>query len=718
VPLPQFLSTSGFLPHGYCFLWQPPLLWLHLVSDILIVLAYYSIPFALSVFVRRRGDLAYSWLLRLFSTFIFLCGTTHLLDILTLFQPYYWLSGLVKAMTAAVSVATATLIWPLLPKLLALPSPAQLLKVNRELNEALDKHERIENELRKLSLAVKHSSSMVVITDTQGGIEYCNPAFCKITGYTEPEVVGQKASILKSGFTDPSIYQDLWTTLTQGDAWQGEFLDRKKNGDLYWCMEYIAPMRNEQGAVTHYVAVAHDITDLKNSEETVRRLAFYDPLTELPNRALFRERLEQAARHANRNGSRFALMYLDLDRFKNINDTLGHVFGDKLLIAVGQRLSQCVREEDTVARLGGDEFAIVLSELHQPEGAGRVADCIVQTMNQPFELEGYHLFVTVSIGITLYPDDHDDIDQLIKMADTAMYNAKEMGRNKYAHYNEISNAMTVERLSLETGLRFAVERGELQVYYQPKFELDREQCIGMEALVRWRHPDFGIVSPERFIPLAEETGLIVTIGEWVLREVCRQIKQWQAIGIDLPVAVNLSAWQFREKNLLAAIDLILAEMEVAPDRLEFEITESTAMNNPEQAATILQHMKSRGLTLSIDDFGTGYSSLSYLKRFPVDTLKIDHSFVRDIHTHHDDASIVRAIIALAHGLGLTVIAEGVETRDQVEFLKAQQCDQVQGYYFAHPLPADELTRQLRDRPEFGANPDLRGAPVTVPARMS
>jgi diguanylate cyclase (GGDEF)-like protein/PAS domain S-box-containing protein len=704
VPLSQFLSTSGLLPHGYCFFWQPSLLWLHLASDTLIVLAYYSIPFALYVFVRRRGDLAYSWLLRLFSIFIFLCGTTHLLDILTLFQPYYWLSGLVKAMTAAVSVATAALIWPLLPKLLALPSPAQLLKVNRELNEALDKHERIENELRKLSLAVKHSSSMVVITDTQGGIEYCNPAFCRITGYAESEVVGQKASILKSGFTDPSVYQDLWTTLARGDAWQGEFLDRKKNGDLYWCMEYIAPMLNEQGAVTHYVAVAHDVTDLKNSEETVRRLAFYDPLTELPNRALFRERLEQAVRHANRTGLRFALMYLDLDRFKNINDTLGHVFGDKLLITVGQRLRQCVREEDTVARLGGDEFAIVLNELYQPEGAGRVADSIVQIMNQPFELESHHLFVTFSIGITLYPDDHDDVDQLIKMADTAMYNAKEMGRNQYAYYNEISNAMTMERLSLETGLRFAVERGELQVYYQPKFELDRERCVGLEALVRWQHPSFGILSPERFIALAEETGLIVTIGEWVLREVCRQIKQWQAIGIDLPVAVNLSAWQFREKNLLAVIDRILAETEVAPDRLEIEITESTAMNNPEQAASILQQMKNRGLTLSIDDFGTGYSSLSYLKRFPVDTLKIDRSFVRDIHASHDDASIVCAIIALAHGLGLTVIAEGVETRDQVEFLKAQRCDQMQGYYFSHPVPADELVRQLRDWPEFGANP--------------
>jgi diguanylate cyclase (GGDEF)-like protein/PAS domain S-box-containing protein len=690
----RLFASSDFMPHGYCFLWRPALLWLHVASDTLIVLAYYSIPFALWVLIRNRKDLAYGWILRLFSAFIFLCGTSHLANIWTIWFPDYWLSGFVKALTAAVSVGTAVLVWPLLPKVLALPSPAQLLKVNQELADALEKHKRTEDELRKLSLAIEYSSSMVVITDTAGYIEYCNPAFCKVTGYSRAEVIGNPISILKSGFTTPSAYQDLWNTLTQGKAWEGEFLDRKKNGDLYWAMEYMAPMRDELGLVTHYVAVSHDITDLKNSEETIKRLAFYDPLTELPNRALFKERLEQALYYAKRSGTLFAVMYLDLDRFKYINDTLGHVFGDKLLIAVGRRLSGVLREGDTVARLGGDEFAIILPGLDQPENAGTVAESITRAMNQPFEVAGYNLFVTASIGISLYPLNHVEIEQLIKMADTALYKVKDSGRNNYEYYSDISNAMTVEHLSLETSLRYAVERHELAVHYQPKFELADERLCGLEALLRWRHPTLGPIPPDRFIPIAEETGLISAIGEWVVRDVCRQIKTWEKDGIRLPVAVNLSARQFREKKLLATIDAILAETGVDPAYLEFEITETTVMNNPEQTVNILREMKTRGLKLSIDDFGTGYSSLSHLKRFPVDALKIDRSFVRDIDSDQDDASIVRAVIVLAHSLGLAVIAEGVETREQLAFLREQQCDQVQGFWFGPALPAGELAEKF------------------------
>ncbi|WP_221047458.1 putative bifunctional diguanylate cyclase/phosphodiesterase [Methylogaea oryzae] len=686
----SWLSSAEFMPHGFCYQWRSDLLSLHVVSDLLIVLSYYSIPFALLVFVRRRTDLAYRWVLHLFGLFIFLCGTTHLMSILTVWMPAYWLAGAIKVATAAVSLVTAVLIWPLLPKLLALPSPRQLLEANRELAKTLAAHEAVEQQLRKLSLALEYSSSMVVITDIHGNIEYCNPAFCRVTGYSAEELIGQKPSILKSGFTDDTVYRDLWAAIAGGGEWQGELLDRKKNGELYWALEYIAPIKDEQGRVSQYVAVSHDISELKNSEETIKRLAFYDPLTDLPNRALFRERLDQAMVWARRESGPFALLYLDLDRFKNINDTLGHMAGDRLLVAVGQRIRHLLREIDTVARLGGDEFAVILPNVGRPEEVGGVAEKIVSALNQPFQVDGYELFVSGSIGVAVYPSDATDMDRLIMLADSALYHAKDGGGNRFEFYSELSNAVTLERLALEMDLRYALDRGELMVYYQPKVDLRSGDMVGSEALLRWRHPVHGLVAPDQFIPIAEETGLIVAIGEWVLRTVCRQIRRWCDQGRRFSVAINLSARQFRERELAAVISAALADEGLAPELLELEITESIVMHNAEQAAVILSGLKEQGLSVSIDDFGTGYSSLNYLKRFPVDALKIDRSFVRDIATDNDDARIVAAVVALAHSLGLRVIAEGVETAEQGEFLLSEGCDQAQGYFYGRPVPAEEL----------------------------
>jgi diguanylate cyclase (GGDEF)-like protein/PAS domain S-box-containing protein len=698
------LLPSGFMPHGYCFLWQPSLLWLHVASDLLIVAAYYSIPFALWALVKKRGDLEFDWMLRLFALFIFLCGTTHLVGVWTTWVPDYWLAGLVKLATALVSLVTAVLVWPLLPRLVALPSPSQLLEINGELAEVLEQHRQAEAQLRKLSMAVEHSSSMVIVTDTEGRIEYCNPAFCQCSGYEEPEILGQRVSILRSGFTDPSVYQDLWRTLSQGQSWQGEFLDRRKSGDLYWSMVYIAPVRAEGDGVSHYVAVSHDISELKNSEETIRRLAFYDPLTELPNRALFKERLEQTLLRARRDRGMFALMYLDLDRFKNINDTLGHIVGDRLLIEVGRRLRQQLRGTDTVARLGGDEFAVILGELWTAEFAATVGKSLCEAMSAPFSVDGHELFVSASIGISLYPDDHTEIEQLIRMADSALYAAKDLGRDQFAYYSEIANPLSPERLALERDLRYAAERGELSVEYQPKVDLADGRLIAVEALLRWRHPRCGWIAPERFIAVAEETGLIAPLGEWMLRAVCRQVKEWRQAGFDWPVAVNLSARQFRSRDLLATVDAILEEAGVVPGQLEFELTESTVMDNPEQTAGILNGMRARGFRLAIDDFGTGYSSLSLLKRFRVDALKIDRAFVCGIESDPDDISIVRAVIALAHSLGLQVVAEGVETLAQREFLRREGCNQAQGYYFSRPLPPGEVLARFHDAEALGRSP--------------
>ena len=577
------------------------------------------------------------------------------------------------------------------------PEPQRLPAPDRALSSVLEMHKRSEEARRKLSLAVEHSSSMVVITDTMGKVEYSNPAFSEITGYSPAELLGQRRSILHCDATDKAVYADLLRSLDRGEAWQGELLERKKDGELFWCLKHIAPMRGEDGQVTHFVAVSVDVTDAKNSEETIRRLALYDPLTDLPNRTLFRDLLEQTRRGAERDGEKFAVIYLDLDRFKNINDSLGHSEGDQLLVAVGERLSNCAADGEIVARLSGDEFAVILPKLRHPKIASAAAANIQAALSEPFYISGRALYITASQGISIYPDDHGEVDDLLKMADAAMYQAKQAGRNQFQYYSEMPQSLTVEQLSLETWLRFAVERGELVVHYQPKFELASGRCYTAEALVRWNHPTQGLIPPGRFIPIAEETGLIGPIGEWVLRSVCLQIPKWQNQGLDLTVAVNLSARQFREKNLLERIDAIIDESGVDRARLEFEITESAVMNNPKQTAEILRGMKQRGLALSIDDFGTGYSSLSYLKIFPVDILKIDQSFVRDIGTAGGETRIVRAIVALAHSLDLQVVAEGVETQAHVDFLKKLHCDMAQGNFYSRPLPAEELAAMLHAR---------------------
>ncbi|HRY16064.1 MAG TPA: EAL domain-containing protein, partial [Candidatus Competibacteraceae bacterium] len=506
------------------------------------------------------------------------------------------------------------------------------------------------NEKLRLSAAVVASTrDGVVITDLEARILVVNPAYCEITGYSEAEALGQTPRILQSGRHDRAFYQAMWASLQETGHWRGELWNRRKNGELYPQWLTVSVVRNPQGEATHYVGVLTDMSQIRYIEARLERLAHYDPLTDLPNRLLVQSRLAHALEQAQRHGHQVSVLFIDLDQFKTINDSLGHPVGDQLLQAVAWRLSGRFRQEDTLARLGGDEFLVVLEYLKRPEEAVAVARSILGLLEQPFKLNGdQEIYVSASIGISLYPDDGYSAAELIQHADTAVYQAKTQGRNTCRFYTETLTRAAHERLDLESRLRRALERGEFLVHYQPLMSAQERQMVGVEALVRWQPPDKALMSPMRFIPLAEETGLILPLGEWVLRTACTQAKAWMnAGGLPLLLAVNLSARQFQQPDLIDRVRAVLLDTGLPSTCLELEITESTLMEQGQQAVSTLAALKELGIRLAIDDFGTGYSSLAYLKRFPIDKLKIDQSFVRDIPYDSNDMEIAAAIIALA-----------------------------------------------------------------------
>ena len=553
-----------------------------------------------------------------------------------------------------------------------------------------------QQQLRLHSTAMASVANAVFITDCDGRIKWVNNAFTSLSGYTPEEIYGKTPRLFKSGKHDSPFYQQVWQTILAGKVWRGEVVNRRKDNGLYTVNQTITPLLDAYGKVCHFIAIHEDITAKKEVEERIIYMAHYDALTNLPNRILFCDHLELELAHAHRNGRMVAVMFLDLDRFKIINDTLGHAFGDQLLKAVAERLRGCVREGDTVSRLGGDEFTFILSDITHPQDAVLVVQKILNVMSHSFQVEGHEVHVTPSIGIAMYPSDANDADSLIKKADTAMYHAKEHGKNTFKFYMEDMNVSNFERLTLENGLRKALEKGELLVYYQPLIDQNMGQIISMEALARWQHPDLGMIYPTKFIPIAEETGLIIPIGEWVLMTACTQTRAWHDAGFPtLRVTVNLSACQFKQQNLVNMIIQVLQKTGLDPHYLELELTEGIVMQNDVAILTTLRELKALGILLSIDDFGTEYSSLSYLKRFPIDTLKIDRSFVHDITTNPDDAAIVTAIIAIAESLKLKVVAEGVENKEQAAFLQKLRCNNIQGYVYSHPLPAVDMEHLLQ-----------------------
>ncbi len=553
-----------------------------------------------------------------------------------------------------------------------------------------------EARMRMLSGVLEQTADTVMVTDHSGSIEYVNPAFEQITGYSAEAAVGRPASLLKSGRHDAAFYRRLWTTILGGKVFQEVFVNRRRDGSLYYEEKTITPLKDEGGAITHFVSTGKDITERMQAQERLHYLAHHDVLTELPNRVLFFDRLAHALDRCRAPNRSVAVLFLDLDRFKIINDTLGHDVGDRALLDLAQRLTGCVRRGDTIARLGGDEFAVILEDLSSPERVSAVADKIMAALGPPIDVDGRELFISASIGVSMYPGDGSDPQTLLKHADIAMYRAKEQGRNTYRFYSADMSARAFERLSLETSLRHALERDEFELHYQPQVDLRSGSVVGVEALLRWRHPDLGMVSPLDFIPVLEETSLILPVGEWVVRTACRQVQRWREGGTGpLRLAVNLSSRQFNAPGLPELMADVLHETGIDPLALELEITESTLVQPGDETEDTFQALADLDLRVAIDDFGTGYSSLSYLKRFSIDTLKIDRAFIADVTSDPDDAAIVQAVIAMARQLNIQVVAEGVETEAQLEFLRAQKCDLVQGFLFSRPLPADQLAPLLR-----------------------
>jgi diguanylate cyclase (GGDEF)-like protein/PAS domain S-box-containing protein len=556
----------------------------------------------------------------------------------------------------------------------------------------LTKRCRVAEKLRLSDEVFQNCHEAIMITGADNTILAVNPAFTRITGYTAQEAVGGNPRMLKSGRHGPEFYAEMWAKILGEGVWSGEIWDRSRYGKLYPKWVTINAIRDaHSGKPTHFLAMFSDISERKRVEEKIRFLAFHDALTGLPNRLTLQDKLEQSIADAAGKGGLVALLLVDLDRFKTINDTLGHPVGDRLLVEVAKRIAGAVRGEDTLVRFGGDEFVILLPGLSRELDAAQLASNVSELFVQPFMIDGRELHTASSIGISLYPRDGSDPETLLKNADIAMYHAKAQGGNSFQFYAEEMNRSATEHLALENLLRQALGRDEFELHYQAQICLADQRLIGFEALIRWRHPAQGLVAPLVFIPMAEETGLINRIGEWVLSEACRQAQAWQdAGGPALRMAINLSPRQFRQRDLVDQVCRALAASLFEPSLLELEITEGAVMDSPEKAIVLLRRLREMGVRLALDDFGTGYSSLAYLKMLPFNRLKIDRSFVSDIGVDSSDTAIATATIALAHKLGLEVIAEGIETESQRAFLAAEGCEEGQGYHFSRPIPAAQV----------------------------
>ncbi|MDT3670002.1 MAG: EAL domain-containing protein [Aromatoleum sp.] len=552
--------------------------------------------------------------------------------------------------------------------------------------------------MRMAAGVFERSIQGIVIVDTQLNAVEVNRAFTEITGYTIAETIGRKPPLFASDWHDDAFYEAMWRTVRTQGSWQGEITDRRKNGEVYNQWLTVSADFNASGDIVHYIGMFYDVTEKRLAEERIARLAYYDALTGLANRRLFEDRVEHALQLARRQQTHVAVMFIDLDRFKPVNDSLGHKAGDVLLTQVAERLASIVRDCDTTARLGGDEFALLLplDPRHGRSETGQVAQRILDALSAPFVVEGHEIITGASIGVSFHPRDGDDLETLLKHADVAMYQAKRAGRNRYRFFRPAMNAGALERLDTEEGLRRALARDEFELYFQPKVSTHSGHLTGAEALVRWRHPERGLVPPGEFIPVAEESGLIVSIGAWVLEEACRTVKTWEdRLPRGFRVAVNLSARQLRG-HVDETVRRALATTGVDPSRVELELTESMLMEGTERAIGLMERLAALGVKLALDDFGTGYSSLAYLKRFPLKQLKIDRSFVRDLPADAGARAIVEATIALAHSLGLTVVAEGVETEAQREFLRHAGCTECQGFLFSPPVSAAQFERILAD----------------------
>ena len=575
------------------------------------------------------------------------------------------------------------------------------------------RRKQMELELSRQMTAIEQSPVAVIITDAQGKILYVNQAFTAQSGYTAEEVHGKNPSLLKSGDTPLEEYQAMWASLLRGDSWSGVFHNVRKDGTLYWEEAVIAPVRDPDGQIVELIGLQQDVTLRREAEENARFLALHDPLTALPNRLVGRSSMERAIQEADATRTKAALIFLDVDHFKRVNDSLGHRAGDNLLKALVERLKNCIRERDVLSRLGGDEFLIVLSQIESSDSVERFAERIREQTAKPFQVDGFELSVTVSMGIAVYPDHGATFDELHRRADLAMYCAKKSGRNAHQVYTKAMETDAHEYLLILNGIRKGLDDREFVLHYQPQIDLHNGEVVGAEALIRWNHPKLGLIPPGRFIAVAEDSGLIAEMGNWVIQEACRQAARWQGAGhAGVPVAVNLSALQFRRGHLAEVVAEAINNAGLEPEMLELELTESVLVEDRINVASTLSMLQAFGVRVALDDFGTGYSTFTYLRDFRFDKLKIDQTFVRNICNSKVDESIVRSITQLSQNFGIKTIAEGVESQDAVEILRRASCDQAQGYLFGKPMGSEDFVRFLEARTPDGAIPGF--IPATRP----
>ena len=561
----------------------------------------------------------------------------------------------------------------------------------------ITQRKKIETKLQLAQKIIDHTNEGIIVTDADGLITQVNIAYSEITGFSSKELINKNPNFLQSGKHTPAFYKDLWKTLLTTGHWSGEVWDNKKNGQTFPQWLSISAIKDANKKVIHYVGLMHDISKEKQIEAELKSIAYYDSLTGIPNRLLFKDRLMQEIAHSHREETSLAVLIIDLDDFKLVNDSLGHDAGDLLLSGVALRLKEHTRSSDTVARLGGDEFAIILTQLEEFGTASQIAQKLIDEIDKPYDLNGNTVKVSASIGIATYPNDTDKVETLIKYADLALYSAKDAGRNTFTFFSQGLQDETTHFIETKQALSLAIENQQFEVFYQPKIALKTNEIVGMEALIRWNHPTKGLVTPDNFIGLSEKTGLIIPIGEWILKEACMQAEKWaNQFQLPLELAVNLSTKQFKDPGLIKMIKDALKESELKLAKLEIEITESSLVDDIDQAILTMNQIRNLDIELAIDDFGTGFSSLNYLKRFPINTLKIDRSFVQDIIQEHDDRAIIESIILLSESLKLKVVAEGIEDAEQLAFLNQKNCRYGQGYLFSKPLNANDFEAFLTE----------------------
>lgn len=705
-----FLSNN-LIPHGYCLSWNPALLWTYVATDSIIAISYFSIPFALWYFAKHRPDVSQRWLILLFAIFIVACGLTHILDVINIWSPYYyWANAITRIFTAAASLATAIMLWKIMPQALKAPSALQIATINKKLEEShLELETRVEERTRELSLALKESdrfrnaldkiSAFVFMKDRNHNYVYANQQTLDFFKCSAEELYGKDDSHFFPPETFSQIEKNDNRVIKFGEDYAGEVSLIVESGEKKYYWEIKTPIYDEfdKGHIWGLCGISNDITEKRKSEELIWEQAYFDPLTRLPNRRLIQDRIINEIKKCKTTKTMLAVLFIDLDYFKEVNDTLGHEAGDHLLKEAANRIRSCIRDVDTIGRFGGDEFIVLFGEIDDINMIGKVANDIIEKLKVQFNLGREIVYISASIGITVYPDDGNSVTTLLKNADQAMYSAKREGRSRFCFYTPSMQEAANLKMKLIKDLHLALLEKQFEVYYQPIVDLATGNIKKAEALVRWNHPKLGLICPANFIPVAEETGMIIQLGSWVFEQATQQLAQWRCEHyLDLHISINVSPMQFKVNadEHLMFIQSQLDKLELNGQSIVIEITEGLLMEVGTQVSQQLNYFRDSGIQVALDDFGTGYSSLSYLQEFDIDYIKIDKSFVSKLAPNSNNLVLCEAMIMMAHKLNIKVIAEGVETNEQRDLLCKAGCDYAQGYLFSKPIPADEFSKLL------------------------